>query len=131
VKLSELGAVVAEEWVDSCRIRQEIVLDEFVAMPNHLHAIVFIVRATGGRPAGRSQDDCPQGDRRSPLRSGPAPRSLSSLVAGFKSAVTRRVRQATSSDQTSVWQRSFYDHVIRGDDDLLRIRGYIRGNPSQ
>jgi len=74
IKASSFGDVVLEEWLRSSRVRREIVLDAFVLMPNHFHAIV-IVGAVGAHG-------------RAPLRLHRAPRSLGSFVAGFKSTVT-------------------------------------------
>ncbi|MEM6430795.1 MAG: hypothetical protein AAF708_16270, partial [Deinococcota bacterium] len=50
--LSDIGFIVAEEWYRSADIRQEIQLDEFVIMPNHVHSIVFIQKSESSTPAG-------------------------------------------------------------------------------
>jgi putative transposase len=56
-------------------------------------------------------------------------KSLSSFVAGFKSTVTRRVNLLRGTPQQTVWQRSFYDHIIRNEKSLAEIRKYIADNP--
>lgn len=56
------------------------------------------------------------------------PNSLSIIIGGFKSAVSRRINQLRNTSKTPVWQRSFYDHIIRDENDLSNIRDYIANN---
>jgi len=129
VRLNDIGAIVQRKWVRSTEIRDEVRLDEFVVMPNHLHGIVLIlgndiqppVGATGGRP--------PEGDRRSPLR-GPQSRSLASFIAGFKAACTCAINELRDPPGR-LWQRNYYEHVIRNENNLNAIREYIKANPSR
>jgi putative transposase len=101
------GRIVTEEWWCSAEIRQEIELDAFVVMPNHIHGIVVIagagtsVGATGRSPLQRTTN---------PL-SGPAKRSLGSFIAGFKSACTKRINEDRALPDTPVWQRNYYEHI--------------------
>jgi len=60
---------------------------------------------------------------------GPGPRSLGALVAGFKSAVTRQVNEIRNAPGVKLWQRNYWERVVRDDDELNRIREYIRTNP--
>jgi len=124
VIMSAFGTIAGEEWFNSAEIRHDIVLfdDEFVVMPNHVHGIIRIidpVRATGGSPL-----PC-----RSPVP-GPPPRSIGAIMAGYKSAVTRRINQVRDMPGMPVWQRNYWEHVIRNDADLARIRQYIADNPT-
>jgi REP element-mobilizing transposase RayT len=121
------GTVVHDEWCQSAKIRQEIRLDEFVVMPNHVHGIVVIiddVGATGWSPVGGATG-------RSPLhvRPGPPPRSLGSFIAGFKSATTHRINGIRDTPGTPVWQRNYYEHIIRTEDECDEVRTYIQENP--
>jgi len=116
MQLNELGKIVLDEWQKSSIIRREIELDCFVVMPNHIHGIVNFINADVGATGW------------SPLRSGPPARSLGA-VAGFKSAVTKRVNEKRQSPGVAVWQRNYYEHIIRDDEELRRVREYIRNNP--
>lgn len=115
VMLSRAGEIVADEWQVAPRIRPYVRLDEWVVMPNHLHGIVIITDAAGSR---------------TPL-AGARPRllanSLGSIVGQFKAACTRRIHDAGMVD--FAWQPRFYDHVIRSERSLDKIRAYIRQNP--
>jgi REP element-mobilizing transposase RayT len=119
--LTQIGEIVGDEWLRTVESRENVLLDCFVVMPNHFHTIVWL---EGG--AGTT--------RRAPT-SGvfghPAAGSLSNIVRAFKAAVTRRVRLSKRGDDTMVWQRGFYEHVIRGDNDLYALREYIQNNPAK
>ena len=126
VVLNHLGRLAHEEWTYTEIVRPEVELDEFVIMPNHLHGIITIQRSS--RSVGAHA--------RAPLPSGDAllqrpPKSLGSLIAGFKSAATKRINQSRHTPGQPVWQRNYYEHVIRGETDLNRIRQYIRDNPAR
>jgi REP element-mobilizing transposase RayT len=125
--LNDYGKIVEEEWLKSAEIRKEIELDEYIIMPNHLHGIVVInnegsltVRAHG----------------RAPLRSDPPilhrePRSLGSFIAGFKSITTKRINLSRRTPSFAVWQRNYYEHVVRDEIDPDRIREYVHHNPAR
>ena len=110
----------------TAQIRAEVELDEFVIMPNHFHAIVIltapwnvICRGARRAPSAAHRQD-PKGARRAPLRR--SPRTLGSLMAGFKSACTRRINHFLGNAGSPVWQRSHYEHVIRKDEELDWVR---------
>lgn len=107
--LNELGWIVEEEWLQSARIRSEIELDAWVVMPNHVHGIVIIA------------DESRRGDR--PVaRGGPRPKSLGAMMAGLKSAVTKRINAMRGTPGALVWQRNYYEHIIRNESTLYWIR---------
>jgi REP element-mobilizing transposase RayT len=89
-----------------------VTLDEWVLMPNHLHGL--LVFASAGQPPASQQ---------------PRANSLGAVVRSYKAAVARTVRQAGYS--RFAWQRGYYEHVVRLEADLERIRAYIRNNPAQ
>jgi REP element-mobilizing transposase RayT len=127
VVLSAFGHVVREEWLRTWDLRPEVTLDEFVVMPNHFHAIVVINDESSDYTAVGAHGRAPRWSAERP--NGRAPRSLGSLIAGFKSSVTIRVNQLRGTPNTPVWQRNYYDHIIRDEAELHRIRRYIRDNP--
>jgi len=113
VILSPLGEIVRQEWEKSFEIRQELVCDIYVIMPNHIHAIVRIVDGPPIETHGRAS-----------LSGVPAyrpPKSVSSFVAGFKSAATKRINQHREIPGAPVWQTRFHDHIIRNQREYERI----------
>ena len=116
--LSKYGFIVKREIENIATIRRECVVKQYVVMPNHIHLIVQIVGDDGNRPAGQRADwENPRADCHPPLR-----RSVSNMVQGLKGAVTRQIG-------FSLWQRSFHDHIIRNEQDYMRIVEYIENNP--
>lgn len=141
MKLNRRGEIVREEWFASAHIREEIHLvpEEFVVMPNHIHGIVWIVETTVGADGVRPDATeiihamlrpvVTGATGRSPLRPiGPPRKSLGSFMAGFKTAVTKRIR--LELNETGIWQRNYHDHIIRDERALDNIRRYILANPS-
>ena len=128
--VNPLGRIVADEWIKTADIRNEIKLDEWVVMPNHFHGIVWIIHGTPTPGNGRGTARC-RGDRPVAPTAGPQPRSLGAMVAGFKSTVTKRINQTRNTPGAGLWQRNYYEHIIRNDDELNHIRQYIIDNPLQ
>jgi len=135
--LNDYGKIVEEEWLKSAEIRKELELDAYVIMPNHLHGIVLI-NNEGGLTVGASGRSPLTTDvrahGRAPLRSDQPilhrkPRSLGSFIAGFKSATTKRLNISRNTPSFAVWQRNYYEHIIRDEIDLNRIREYVQHNP--
>jgi REP element-mobilizing transposase RayT len=118
VHLNSTGLVIQEEWQRILEVRPEVVLDAFVIMPNHFHAIVIL---------GQSAPSCLE----STLVTARPPKSLGSLVAGFKSACTVRVNIAANTPGRPLWQKNYYERVIRSEDELQRVRKYIGENPAR
>ena len=123
--LNNFGELVKEEWLKSAEIRKEIEFDEFVIMPNHLHGIVIINQEINNVDANNNVG----ANGRAPLQKiSMKPKSLSSLIAGFKSAATKKINIIRNTHQNPVWQRNYYDHIIRNDESLARIREYLQNN---
>lgn len=128
MRVNGFGEIVREEWERSAEIRPELTIDAFVVMPNHFHGIVMIdVGAHGVRLLNANEHDN-RAHVRAPLR---PPKSLGAFIAGFKSAATKRINALRRTAGHPVWQRNYYEHVIRDDRDLAAIRDYIAGNPAR
>jgi REP element-mobilizing transposase RayT len=127
------GKIVHEEWFRSVEIRKEVRLypEELVVMPNHIHGILWIVDDVTVRADNYSvgaNNIAVGANGRSPLRNEHMkPKSLSSFVAGFKSSVTKRIREELN--ETGIWQRNYHDRIIRNERELDAIRKYIETNP--
>ncbi|MEM8860639.1 MAG: transposase [Chloroflexota bacterium] len=93
-------------------------LDEWVVMPNHIHAILAF-----WDPSNATEDYEPDFKRLS--------KSLGSAVATYKLNVTKRVRNVCHDPELVVWQRGYYDRIICDENELNRIREYIRTNPDR
>ena len=109
--LNDLGKIVEHFWNNIPRHYPNIELDYYVTMPNHFHGILII-------------NDVETGHAPSLQKNKP---TLGNVVGSFKSAVTKWAN--THNHNNFKWQSRFYDHIIRNENDLRRIRTYIQNNP--
>lgn len=123
VQLNEFGKIVWEEWYRTAKLRPNVELmeDEFVVMPNHVHGIIWLNDLPG------------RGAARCALTGGQYgvmnPDSLPVIVRAFKSAATNRINLLRGSPGVSIWQRNYYEHVISSERDYDNIANYIYSNP--
>ena len=151
MRLNWTGKQVKREWGRLARRFPNIELDEFIVMPNHVHGIILIVDLGRGT-ATISEDEDLNGSRRAPTTANsedidltiprraptnreqfgkPVPGSIPTIIRSFKSAVSLRVNRSRYSTGAPVWQRKYFERVVRDQSELERIRAYIHHNPSQ
>jgi REP element-mobilizing transposase RayT len=134
MRLNALGEIVRSEWEKSASVRAEIEIREYVVMPNHFHAIVVIHwgggmgDGRGDRPVARTEEERSVAQARP---RGPDPKSIGALIAGFKSAATTRINQTRQTPGMRVWQRNYFEHIIRDEQSYEKIAAYILDNPRQ
>lgn len=122
VVLNDCGKTVADSWLETNDIRPQIEICDFIVMPNHLHGVVMIrpdCRGTQMRARPVEKFGSPTSD------------SISSIIRGFKSATTKRINELRQSPGLPVWQRNYYEHVIRDEADMSRVCEYIGQNPAR
>ena len=125
LELNEFGKIVRDEWERSFHIRSELILDEYIIMPDHMHAIVCI-RHTGDTPVATQLGDTPV----APPTTGAKPRSIGGMFARFKSVTIKRINASRKTPGAWVWQRNYFEHIIRDEQSFFRIRQYVRNNPT-
>ena len=114
--LNDIGMAVADCWSQIPAHFPDAELDAWVVMPNHVHGIVVITSAAAPqiapstRPAGTSK-------------------TIGSVVRGVKIGVTKWCRQRSIT--ATVWQRNYWEHIVRSEAELERIRRYVVDNPSR
>jgi len=132
MRLNDAGHMVARWWQELAHKFSTVETDEFIVMPNHFHGIVVLV--------GADLRVCPVPDTRAePGANGGAPLrnvALGEIVQWFKTITTNEyIRGVEQHDWQPfagrLWQRNYYEHIIRTDDELERIRDYIVGNPAK
>jgi len=98
----------------------QIEVANFIVMPNHVHFVIIISAVGAGlRPARTS----PQAE--------PNKSQLPEIVRALKSFSSRGINKIRQTPGALVWQRNYYEHIIRNEDDLNRIREYIEYNPAR
>jgi REP element-mobilizing transposase RayT len=119
--LSALGKIVEYCWMQIPIHNKNVCLDEYVIMPNHLHGIIRIDIGRRGTIY------------RAPTQierfGSPVKGSVPTIIRTFKAAVTRRWRQNIGNSSSTVWQRNYYERVIRDELELNKFREYIIENP--
>ena len=126
MQLNIWGTIVQEELVRTPTVRLTIEIDAFVVMPNHIHVIVAIDSTNG--VGAHSCAPLPQESRTRLYRQ---KRSLGSFVDGFTSTVAKRINRSGNSPGIPIWQRNYYERIIRNENELNDIRQYIRNNSLQ
>jgi REP element-mobilizing transposase RayT len=122
IVLNDIGKIAQKCWLEIPNHFPHISLDEFIIMPNHIHGILEIINP---EPVG-GKNFCPlRASQDLPWQTKWA-RSLSSAVRGFKIGVTKWCNE--NNHQYFLWQRNYYDRIIRNENELNRIREYIRNN---
>jgi len=104
---SDLGEIVAEEWLEMARRRSHVELDAWVVMPNHMHGILYL----------------------QPPRFNERPKSLGEAIGHFKGACTSRIW--ASGQREFAWQPRFFAQIVRSEETLLWFRKYILENPQR
>jgi REP element-mobilizing transposase RayT len=120
MRLKDAGQMVRDIWHRIPEHFPHADIDEFIVMPNHVHGIIVI------NPTGRGMA-CHAPTHRQFAK--PITGSLSTIVGSFKSAITRQINLIRNTPGCSVWQRNYYEHVIRSEEEMNRIREYIIENP--
>lgn len=119
VILNRFGKIVNEEWNNISKIRSGVDLDSYIIMPNHFHGIVIVNQSSKLKTVETHRD--------ASLQKPVCVNSLSNIIRGFKGTVTKKIHQTGGLEFK--WQSRFYDHIIRTEQDLARIRKYINLNP--
>lgn len=120
---SGYGAIVAQEWQRIADVRPSVRLDAFMIMPDHIHGLLMLEHSTPNNTSATL----------------PAPRrfgqsivgSLQAILGQFKSVVTKRVNSLRQTPGAPVWQRNYYERIIRDEEALQRVRRYIQNNPTR
>ena len=135
MQLNQFGQIVLRAWFDLPNHYPHVELGMFCVMPNHVHAV--IVLNDDGRGGSISDNDGLQTvatpndvsmsnhPKTRPYKKHP----LSEIVRAFKSFSAKRINALRKTQGIPVWQRNYYEHIIRNDDEHNRIQLYIESNP--
>lgn len=149
MQLSPFGIIVRDEWLKTAEMRKNIEMDEFVIMPNHIHGIIVIddrgwVRLEMNGTAdldGTGTLDLSTGTvHRAPTAPAiekfgkPTSNTIPTIIRGYKAAVTKQINTiqinaGIYNKPERIWQKNYYEHVIRNEVSLNKIREYIMSNP--
>lgn len=137
MRLNDLGIIVRDEWFRTAELRPyiELLNEEFVVMPNHIHGIIWITDNLGhwktdtyrwGTARRAPTEDTPVNVEQFGK---PVSGSIPTIVRSYKSAVTKKVNELRGTPSLPVWQRNYYEHIIGDDNGYDAIIEYIHNNP--
>ena len=109
-RLNYLGKIIQNEWISLAHRYPNVQLGEYIIMPNHLHGIIFL-------------DDFVDSGGASP-----AP-TIGNIICAFKSISTILCNKIDNVNGRNIWQRNYYEHVIRNEKEYYEIVNYIQNNP--
>ena len=124
---NDIGNIVKNELLRSFEIRAELKLKEYVVMPNHIHMIVQLRK---DRVTMYNKDNIPVLFRK--------PKSISSFVSSFKSSTVSKVDDWIDESNVDIpkfnrenplWQRNYYDNIIKDEQEFMNVSNYIIANP--
>ena len=120
--LNAAGQIMADSWEWLSKQHDRVRLNEFVTMPNHVHAIIEIVGAQFIAPCPLVSNN-PGAMNRAP--------TVGMLVRGFKARCARAINEMGKTAGIPVWQRNYFEHIIRNEEAYLKIAEYIQTNPQR
>ncbi len=105
IQLNTVGDIARSHWQQLSQHHPNIIMDESIVMPNHLHGIIILESSTDST------------------------KSISEIIRGFKTFSAKAINKKRCLRSVPVWQRNYYDRIIRSELELDRIRQYIIYNP--
>jgi REP element-mobilizing transposase RayT len=137
-RLNQFGRIVKATWNELPHHYSGVGCDAFVVMPNHIHCVIGLVDDEGlgandvgaGLKPARGVVAGPNSVRAG-LKPAPTRPGLPEIIRGFITFSARRINELRETRGVPVWQRNYYEHVIRDEESLNRIRKYILDNPAQ
>lgn len=121
--LNDIGRIANDELHKTSMIRRNVKMDCTIVMPNHIHAIVVIDNNVG------TYSNTPLQKTDTPFRS--PSHNLGAIIRGYKSTVTKQVNILRKTPGEPVWQRNYYENIIRDESSWNHIREYVKNNPQK
>jgi REP element-mobilizing transposase RayT len=130
---NEFGRILAATWLDLPNHNARLGVDKFVVMPNHFHGIVIIEEKCGLTVESLDLQSRAGLEPAPTMGHGlePAPTILAEVVRQLKTFSAKRINARRNTPGTGIWQRGYYEHILRGEQDYQRIWQYIDENPIQ
>jgi REP element-mobilizing transposase RayT len=125
VVLSPLGEIVKTCWIESPQHFPNVKIEPYIVMPNHIHGIVTIHSKS---PDAKRQDKTAQTTE---AFGRPTPGSIPTIIRSFKAAASKCARESGLVNGGSIWQKGYFEHVVRNTREYVEIRNYILLNPAR
>jgi putative transposase len=123
MQLNRSGIIARDVWLQTATLRPNVEVDAFSVMPNHIHGIITMIRRGVLQYAPTTRNAISQLSDHSPSQ------TLGAIIRGFKGASTKLINVHRGTPGSPLWQRNYYEHIIRNERSMDNIRQYIDGNP--
>ena len=125
------GEIAKKEWYRTGELRKNIKLHDFIIMPNHLHGIIEIVNRLDVYCRGTAHRALVT-EHHTPIKEQfkkSSSNTIPTIIRSYKASVTKQIRELRNDFNFHIWQRNYFEHIIRNDDSYLKISEYILTNP--
>ena len=135
MRLNDVGRMIATQWRSLSKRFPSVQPDALVVMPNHMHGIIALSAVGAALVAAQGMARRINPPRRATTRVAPT-RSLGTVIGAYKSLTTVEYARGVkmlgwSPFAGKLWQRNYYEHIIRNEAALNRVRQYIMDNPAR
>lgn len=136
MQLNNLGQIIQNEWLNTAIMRPTIELGAFIIMPNHLHGILVIIenddKGTGSEEGKNELMSLPDRDiHRTEQYGKPISGSIPTIIRSFKATVTKQINILRGTPGIPIWQRNYWERVIRDEIENQKFSAYIQNNPAK
>ena len=133
MQLNQYGEIVSETYQWLSQRYLYINLDEWIIMPNHFHGIMVLIdkpcRGSSRTAPTMTRNDVVLTNQNLPINPELKRKPLGRLIGAFKTVSTKKINLIRNAPGTPIWQRNYYEHIIRNQESLNKIREYIINNP--
>lgn len=126
IKLNQNGKIINEIW-KTLPDHHDVILDEFIIMPDHIHFILVIKNNLNENNNGALENNTKGASRRAPTLK----LTLGFVIGMFKTECTKRINKLNETPGIQIFQRNYYEHIIKNEKEYLRIKKYIKDNPNR
>ena len=120
--LNKFGEIAQFEWLKTHKIRKNISIDKYIIMPDHIHGILIVNNDSRGMVHRPPTHEC---------FGKSVPNSIPTIIRYYKAGVTRRINLLRNRPGNKIWQRNYYERIIRNKNEYYAIRQYIIDNPKK
>ena len=133
--LNDAGRIAYNEWIKTTEIRNNVELGEFIVMPNHIHGIIRLLDRGELHSHDNKTPNMNNNKNNFPLRS--PSQTIGAIIRGYKSSVTKQINNLGNNGMgvintpQQLWQRNYWERIIRNQKAYHRIAEYILNNPEK
>lgn len=127
--LNQIGGIARDQWLRLGLRFPHSDIYSYIIMPNHMHGIIVINSEISDTPESLEGSTCTPLAQTHCARKHVSPGSLGAIVRAYKASVSWYIHALGGFNRKPIWQRNYYEHIIRDEQELQTIHDYIETNP--